>query len=352
MERNLRRLESLKVRFNEWQRLSKCRVHKLLLKEHGVLRHDVPEVEQDRLQRVCKRLDRENRLGRSAIAKPCRCFEEVTGDLVADYLRKRKTARTLDLIYRKKRRRIDLSASITAKGRSVPVPVPTVHSKAPVTPRLPKPAPTAVLGAASVRTILVLAANPKDSERRRFDEEVKKIEHAWERSKLRDQFKLVVKWAVTDDDLRRALLDCDPEVVHFAGHGLGSGQGGSGRDFITDGEDETGGLAFEDDSGRVQLISGDTLAKLFELCADSVKCVVLNACYSEVQADAITRHIDYVVGMKNAIGDQAAIKFAVGFYDALWAGRNYEVAFKIGRIAMKGTSEHLTPVLKTRQKSG
>ena len=137
------------------------------------------------------------------------------------------------------------------------------------------------------------------------------------RANKRDEFSVVDEWAVTDDDLRRSLLDNEPEVVHFAGHGMGHGQRGSGRDLIPEGAVESGGLAFEDDAGNVHLISGDVLAGLFELCSDSVKCVVLNACYSEAQAEAIGRHIDFVVGMKQSIGDPAAIKFAVGFYDAL-----------------------------------
>jgi CHAT domain-containing protein len=201
-----------------------------------------------------------------------------------------------------------------------------------------------------VRTLLILAANPKGTERLRLDEEVKRIEQELERSKKRDQFKLVVKWAVTDDDLRRAMLDHEPEIVHFSGHGVGSGQGGAVRDFVTDQEDETSGLVFEDDSGYVQRISGDALARLFALFADSVKCVVLNACYSEVQANAISQHIDYVVGMKKAIGDEAAIKFAVGFYDALGAGRDFDLAYKFGCIAidLKGIPEYLTPVLKKK----
>src|SRR5271166_387760 len=90
-----------------------------------------------------------------------------------------------------------------------------------------------------VRTILILAANPKGTERLRLDEEVKKIEQGLERSKRRDQFKLVVKWAVTDDDLRRAMLDNEPEIVHFSGHGLGSGHGDSGAHRLC-GRDEEG----------------------------------------------------------------------------------------------------------------
>ena len=199
-----------------------------------------------------------------------------------------------------------------------------------------------------MRTILILAANPKGTSRLRLDEEVKRIEQGLERAKKRDHFKVVVKWAVTDDDLRRALLDNEPEVVHFAGQGTGDGQGGTGRDMIRVAEFDAGGLVFEDDGGNVQLIAGDALGGLFKLCSDSVKCVVLNACYSETQANGITQHIDFVVGMKNEIGDDAAIKFAVGFYDALFAGRDFEMAFKFGcnAVDLKGVPEHLTPILK------
>ncbi len=227
-----------------------------------------------------------------------------------------------------------LSASITAKGR-----VTLVQTRPfSLQPTGPTTSTTLVPHTESktqvMRTILLLAANPKGTQPLRLDEEVRKIDQGLERAKRRDQFKLVQKWAVTDDDLRRALLDNEPEIVHFSGHGSG-----------------TDSLAFEDETGQVQLISGDSLGRLFELCADSVKCVVLNACYSEAQADAIAKHIDYVVGMKQAIGDEAAIKFAVGFYDALGAGRDYEKAFKFGcsAIDLKGIPEYLTPVLKKKQ---
>jgi DNA-binding MarR family transcriptional regulator len=232
------------------------------------------------------------------------------------------------------------SAYVTAKGKQalrLTEPIPKTNPVVEAAPKAPAGVPVSPPPrseqASTVRTILILAANPTGTERLRLDQEVKKIEQGLERSKRREQFKLVQKWAVTDDDLRRALLDHEPEIVHFAGHGTGFD-----------------GLAFEDDSGQTQLISSDALSRLFELCADSVKCVVLNACYSEAQADAIAKHIDYVVGMKKAIGDEAAIKFAVGFYDALGAGREFEKAFKFGcsAIDLKGIPEYLTPVLKKK----
>lgn len=75
--------------------------------------------------------------------------------------------------------------------------------------------------------------------------------------------------------------------------------------------------------------------------------MLLNACYSEIQANAIAKHIDYVIGMKKAIDDFAAITFAIGFYQALGAGRSIEEAYKCGctLIRLRNIPEHLTPVL-------
>jgi hypothetical protein len=54
--------------------------------------------------------------------------------------------------------------------------------------------------------------------------------------------------------------------------------------------------------------------------------------------------------MKRAIGDRAAIKFAIGFYDAILAGESVEFAYKLGcnAIQIEGIPEYLTPVLKQR----
>lgn len=125
------------------------------------------------------------------------------------------------------------------------------------------------------------------------------------------------------------MLDINPQIIHFSGHGAGEQ-----------------GLIFEDELGNVKRIDGNALAGLFKLFADQITCVVLNGCYSEVQAKAIAQHIPYVIGMNQAIGDQAAINFAVGFYDALGAGRSIEFAYKLGCAAIRlESAEHLIPVL-------
>ncbi len=182
------------------------------------------------------------------------------------------------------------------------------------------------------KTILLLASSPVNQAKLSLDVEAREIDECLRRSQYRDQFQLKKKGAVRTHDLHRALLDTTPQIVHFCGHGTGSD-----------------GLVFEDEQGKAQLVSTEALANLFEVFAGQIECVVLNACYSEVQAKAIVQHVGYVIGMNKAIGDKAAIKFSRGFYDALGAGSCIEDAYNVGCYAIEseGIPEHLTPVLKT-----
>lgn len=187
----------------------------------------------------------------------------------------------------------------------------------------------------TVTKILTLAANPSDTTRLRLPAEVRGIQEGLALSEGREAFEVISQWAVQPDDLRRALLKYEPDIVHFSGHGTA----------------ETG-LVFENEAGRATLVKSQTLAKLFELCT-SVKCVLLNACYSKAQSAAIAQHVDYVIGMTQAIGDRAALKFAVGFYDALGYGRPIEEAFEFGLLAidLENIPQSATPVLHSRHES-
>jgi len=181
------------------------------------------------------------------------------------------------------------------------------------------------------KTILFLAANPKNSTPLDLTQEVKEIDAGLQRSQKRDRFQLEQVWAVTPSDVQRAMLDYKPQIVHFSGHGMGES-----------------GLVLENLTGQAQLVGSKALAGLFQLFAEKVECVVLNACYSEVQAIAIAHNIPYVIGMNQAVGDRAARLFAVGFYDALGAGESIEFAYKLGcnRIALEGIAEDFIPVIK------
>jgi hypothetical protein len=186
-----------------------------------------------------------------------------------------------------------------------------------------------------VKTILILATNPQSTPRLRLDEEVREIEQGLKRSRHRHRFEIHSKWAVRHRDIRQALLDYEPNFLHFTGHGK---------------ED---GLVVEDEMGMAVRFSSKALSELFKLCASNVECVILNACYSAPQAVAINKHIDYVIGMKKAIKDKAAIEFSGGFYDALGAGRSIEDAFAIGRAAVLAKfpelPEYVIPTLKKKK---
>jgi GUN4-like/CHAT domain len=194
------------------------------------------------------------------------------------------------------------------------------------------------------KKILILAANPKQTSRLRLDEEVRDIKEGLRLSQQRDKFILQQEWAVRPRDVRRAVLDFRPNIIHFSGHGSG-----------------TTGLSFEDETGKEKLVTSVALAGLFGQFAKQVECVVLNACYSEEQAVAIAQHIDYVIGMNAAIGDKAALEFAVGFYDALVAYdprydtySRIEFAFNIAcnAIQFAGVSDDSIPIMKKKPHLG
>jgi hypothetical protein len=186
----------------------------------------------------------------------------------------------------------------------------------------------------ALKSILLLAANPKGTVSLRLQEEEREIK---ERLRLAGYGKVPINstGATRPRDIQQAMVDFKPQIVHFSGHG-------SGQD----------GLAFEDVIGQSKLVDSEALANLFKLFSSRVECVILNACYSEFQAKEISQHIDYVIGMNQSIGDRAAIEFAIGFYTAIGGGESIEFAYQLGcnAIQLEGIAEHLTPVLHVKKK--
>ncbi|HWN71342.1 MAG TPA: hypothetical protein VNM90_27075, partial [Haliangium sp.] len=105
-------------------------------------------------------------------------------------------------------------------------------------------------------TILFLAANPKATSRLALDEEAREIEHKIRVAEHRDAFALVTQWAVRPDDLMQALMQHQPHVVHFSGHGSG-----------------TEGLMFAGDGDEVRPVSGTALGHLFGTLKDRIRVV-------------------------------------------------------------------------------
>jgi len=178
--------------------------------------------------------------------------------------------------------------------------------------------------------VLFLAANPKDTDPLRLDEEIRSIDLALQQAEFRDIFDIKQHWAVRVTDLQGYLLRHQPDIVHFSGHGSAVSE-----------------ILLEDNNGNSRPVSPRALSQLFSILKDNIRCVVLNACYSESQAQAIAKHIDCVIGMSNAIGDEAAISFAAAFYRALGYGRSVQAAFDLGcvQIDLENLDEQDTPQL-------
>jgi hypothetical protein len=106
-----------------------------------------------------------------------------------------------------------------------------------------------------------------------------------------------------------------------------------------------------DKNSNPKPVSKAALVSLFRTLKDNIRVVLLNACFSRPQAEAITGEIDCAIGMMRAIGDDAAITFAASFYRAIGFGRSVKEAFDQGKTALQleGTAEEQTPVLMMRQ---
>lgn len=177
----------------------------------------------------------------------------------------------------------------------------------------------------SSKQILFLTANPMTTTALKLDEEMRLISHRMRRAEYRKQFEFRSAPAIRATDLPYELMDNAPDIVHFSGHGQ-----------------QDGSLLFVWDADRKTVpIPPATLARVFKQLQGRIQCVVLNACYSEAQAESIAKFIPCVVGMSRAVPDDAAIAFAAGFYEALAFGKSIAEAFELGQIQVELTSPEL-----------
>lgn len=174
------------------------------------------------------------------------------------------------------------------------------------------PLATTPAGVEAPIRILFLGANPTDGVKLRLDQEVREIDQALRLADLGGRFELWQKWAVRPSDLQAHLLRCRPDILHFSGHGV------PGRAILLEGED-----------GATRSVDANRLARLLAQFNRHLRCVFLNACYSEEQASAIAREVDCVIGMSEEVLDRAAIRFAANFYQALAFGCSVKAAFEL-----------------------
>ena len=163
----------------------------------------------------------------------------------------------------------------------------------------------------------------------RLGEEVRNIDEQLRLAQHRDRFNLEQQLAVRTGDILNAMRRYKPDIVHFSGHGS-----------------LDGALIFEDAAGKAKPVSAEALGEMFRV--QGVRCVVMNACWSDMHADEIAKQVDCVIGMTRSVSDAAAISFAAAFYGSLGDAMSVGEAFDLGKVQIMfdGSTEQQTPRLK------
>ena len=167
-----------------------------------------------------------------------------------------------------------------------------------------------------IKRILFLAASPQNEARLRVGAEHDRINDELSRSGQRDKFLFSSLMAVTPESILRSIVQENPYIIHFSGHG------------------EADGIILETAAGLSKKVTPAALKKLFKAAAQNVQCVFLNACYSADQAKSISEAVPFVIGMERSIKDSDALIFSTGFYGSIAAGKNIQISYDLGCAAM------------------
>lgn len=166
-------------------------------------------------------------------------------------------------------------------------------------------------------TVYLVSANP-------FARPLKiDIEHRAIHRRLPASWQIRPAPAAEIGDLISDLRRLKPDIVHFSAHGT-----------------PTERLVLLED-GEPQEVSRATIDQLFAVLKGDIRLVILNACYSQTQAELIAKNIDCVIGVGGTLADSNAIKYTEQLYEALVARRSVYKAHQEASIILTDVpSEH------------
>ena len=168
--------------------------------------------------------------------------------------------------------------------------------------------------------VLFLPAN----QQRVIEEEDRSIYTVLESSQDGEQINLKNWERLSTLEFLNILQDVKPDIIHFSGHA-------SKIEALPK-------ILYKEKD----IVAKDFISSFASL-KDPIKCVVLNACYSENQANEIAKYIQYVIGTPEHVSDQEAKEFSYSFYKAVSDGYNIKEAFELtkSRLDLKGFKENL-----------
>jgi esterase/lipase superfamily enzyme len=166
--------------------------------------------------------------------------------------------------------------------------------------------------------VLVLAANPQGTDPLKLQEEADLIQASLRENLSGREYVVKIQEATRVEDLSKYLLQYRPIIVHFAGHGI-----------------YTGEIILANSQNQIQPVTPEALVNLFTQVGKQIECIVLNNCFSLEMADALAKHIPCTIGMSGQIDDRSAVAFSRAFYRGLAFGQGYYQAFELGRTEIQ-----------------
>jgi len=218
---------------------------------------------------------------------------------------------------------------------------------------LPVPRPSPPIAVEPPLRLLVATASPTDYLPLDVGGEVAAIKDAVR--PLGNQVQVIPVPHATKQTLRQHLLDDDPHVLHFVGHGDFDGQEGT--------------LVLEDERGRGERLAGTTLATLLK--GTNVRLALLNACLSAADAAGPNRRaamlgvgpalvdagLGAVIGVQFSLPDASGVALARDFYAMLARLLPVDVCVSRAREALlleagRDSRDWAAPVLFLRAPDG
>jgi NB-ARC domain-containing protein len=176
--------------------------------------------------------------------------------------------------------------------------------------------------------ILLLATNPMDVAYVPLGDHLREIDSKIRVGPYGDSFETITKPAVRMSDLGTYLLKHKPHIVHITGQGT-----------------DANAIILEDDAGKARPVTVDELVTIIRTFNDNLRLIVLNACYTKDHAEALSKIVDYAIGIDGEIHTDPLRTFAGCFYQTLAFGLSVNEAFD----AAKAVAGSALPILFVRK---
>ena len=175
-------------------------------------------------------------------------------------------------------------------------------------------------------TILFVRARPRDWSPIDPDAELRNLKISLREAEHHDMFEVASLDAARVSDLKLGLLNYHPDIIHFSGHGEGSGDGA---------------LVFNDpDDTQSYALSTELFVEILRIhqkeAVPPVRLVILAGCHTAKAAELLAAHVDCAVGMAADVEDKAIVNsFTPTLYRYLGSGRSVQNAVESAQADMR-----------------